>query len=636
MGQGPKKLYNTITTATPRTDDKHDRSMDDDGLLLNFTTAPKQANAKQLPAKKPKGSWRERRDAKRNDEPLPAFKAVRQEKKPRGGVHKEEKPKAPKDGIVSSLFTYNPRVQRHDPEAESFDTETTNAPLYSSSFAVSDQLQQFLDVKMQLKTPTQIQSVALPSISSAMAKNDDVVMVAQTGSGKTLAYLLPLINKMMTSTDRIDRTSGVFALIMAPTRELASQIFNVCESLCRACHYIVPGLVIGGEKKKSEKARLRKGVNILIGTPGRLADHVDNTARLNFQKTNYVVLDEGDRLIDLGFEETLTKILAVIPQQRTTVLCSATMNSQASRLKTVALSDPIKWVREQKDSESTGAENTPGQLIQRVVIVPTKLRLVGLASKVRDLGRRSKRGIVFFSGTDSVDFHYHVFNTTKLAPVYRLHGGMNQQQRQQMMLQFEQSSGGVLLTTDVASRGLDISVDEVVEYDPPFTIEDHLHRVGRTARAGKRGEALMFLLPSEQEYESKLRQVHPGGLKHDSYQSLLQRGFGFSDWQDTATEWQLNVEKKVIDNVDGLGDLAKVAFTSHVRAYTTHSHAEKAIFNFRDLHLGHLAKAFALRETPRNISGNESKAPKPKPKSARQAMLDAAQKQLEMGDYNIA
>lgn len=656
--------------------------MEDDGLLLNFTTSsnPVALNGKKLAAlqgKKPKGSWRDRREAHRatgyeksynQDAPLPAFPKPSGSKpghRP-GGVSKRstqsvlptktplrklKEGEVPKEGIVSSLFTYNPKIEQN-PKSESKEegssAQSTNAPLQvHDGFAVNPTMQKYLADKMGLDAPTRIQRSGIPGIATAAQSKKDVVMVAQTGSGKTLAYLLPIIDDLMNSPEHINRTSGIHALILAPTRELASQIYQVCETLCKCCHYIVPGLVIGGEKKKSEKARLRKGVNILIGTPGRMADHVDNTMRLSFRKTKFVVLDEGDRLIDLGFEEALTQILAAVSSERTSVLCSATMNAQASRLKTLVLSDPVIWVREQPADQSGksdfGAENTPGQLVQRLAIVPAKLRLVTLAALCSYINARSKRGIVFFSCTDSVDFHYRVLgsNMGKLQ-VFKLHGNMTQQLRTETITKFSKSmnygSGSILLTTDVASRGLDVIVDEVVEYDPPFTIEDHLHRAGRTARAGRKGEALMLLLPSEKAYEETLRKAHAGSIKTETYQSLLQRGFGFKTWQDDATAWQLKIEKAVLASTDDIATAAKAAFTAHIRAYTTHTHGEKAIFNFRELHLGHLAKAFALREPPGSISFGGGPAladPKQKRKSPRQAMLEAAERQMNMDEYNV-
>ena len=609
--------------------------MDDDGLLLNFTTSNDvtKLSAKKLASltgKKVKGSWRDRREAYKRDH-ADAEVSVKHSERP-ARVQKStvsrpkltstdrSKPAVPEGGIVSSLFSFNPDVGTTSEEhANQENSEITNAPLNDTSkFAVNDQLQTFLQNKMSLSAPTQVQSQSIPAITDAQNRNLDVVMVSQTGSGKTLGYLLPILNNLMNNPSRIDRTSGVFAVILAPTRELASQIYTVCESLCRACHYIVPGLVSGGEKKKSEKARLRKGVNILIGTPGRMADHVENKMKLNFSKVRFVILDEGDRLIELGFEETLTKILSQMPRVRTTVICSATMNAQTSRLKSLALNEPIIDIREEKDKQK---ENTPGQLVQRVLITPAKLRLVTLSAIINQISKKREKAIIFFSCTDSVDFHHQVFSK---ANAYKLHGNMSQQERIATISKFTSSESGILLTTDVASRGLDITVNEVVEYDPPFAIEDHLHRAGRTARAGHKGKATMLLLPSEEKYCEKLKSVHPNGIDIQKYQRMLQAGFSFSEWQDQATSWQLKIEKAVIAKKDDFGELAKKAFTSSIRAYTTHPHSERDIFNFRNLHLGHLAKAFALREAPKSISDPNSNHKSKR--TLKQMFIDASRK----------
>lgn len=667
--------------------------MNDDGLLLNFTTTNTQLTPRKLAkltGKKPKGSWRDRREAyaqERNNhvearqerpQPIKHDSTFSKESGPSRVTKRPViKPLAKgEQGIVSSLFTFNPNgsTDRHDSLKEvqsssaqaigsehenssnekskempltestkstemSIDKTLSNAPLRDqSSFNVNPKLAEFLKLKLNLNAPTWVQAHAVPAILEAKNGNNDVVMVAQTGSGKTLGYLIPIIEYLMSQhlehNQRITRQSGVMAVIMAPTRELASQIYSVCLKLCNACSYIVPGLVCGGEKRKSEKARLRKGVNILIGTPGRMADHVENTLNLSFHKLAFFVLDEGDRLIDLGFEETLRKVLDAMPKYRTTVLCSATMNAQTSRLKSLALTEPVIEIREEKE-----LENTPTQLHQRTVLTPPKLRLVTLAALIKQISKKSQRGIVFFSCMDSVDFHYYVFQKFSNAKVFKLHGNMSQQERTKTISELtacQDTKGVLLFTTDVASRGLDLVVNEVIEYDPPFSIEDHLHRAGRTARAGLKGQATMFLLPTEEKYQERLSKVHPNGIDAQSCQSQLQKGFGRSKWQDEATAWQLEVEKDIIENPEESGKLAKNAFTASIRAYTTHPHSERDIFNFRNLHLGHLAKAFALRETPTNITGPNQQETKPKKsKSTRQAFLDAAQKHMSVGDFNV-
>jgi len=171
---------------------------------------------------------------------------------------------------------------------------------------------------------------------------------AQTGSGKTLAYLIPMVQKLQESTQQTNnfkRAEGTQALILAPTRELSLQIFDVLKQILKPFHWIVPGIVIGGEKRKSEKARLRKGVNILIATPGRLLDHLNNTACFKYDNIKWLILDEADRLLDLGFERDIKNIITIIDKAQTTTrqsaLISATLREGVKRLATISLNNPI-------------------------------------------------------------------------------------------------------------------------------------------------------------------------------------------------------------------------------------------------------------------------------------------------------
>jgi ATP-dependent RNA helicase DDX31/DBP7 len=192
--------------------------------------------------------------------------------------------------------------------------------------------------------------------------------------------------------------------------------------------------------------------------------------------------------------------------------------------------------------------------------------------------------------------------------MHKLHGSLAQNIRTATLKAFTESAEPcVMICTDVASRGLDLpNVDYVIEYDPPFSADDHLHRVGRTARAGKDGRALIFLLPGEEEeYVSILASGYRDGKKsltHNTAEDLLRKGFGGTgkEWEDRATEWQLEVERWTLESPKYL-EMARRGFQSHIRAYATHVAAERHIFNMQTLHLGHLAKAFALRDKPGSI-----------------------------------
>lgn len=594
-------------------------------------------NERDGEAKKP----RKPREPRLNEDGTPMKPRVREKSGAGGGI---------KGTYVSSIFSEKKedRVveEIEEEEEEEPEVESSNAALKdASTFAglgINERLVEAL-LTMNLSKPTKIQRATLPRL---IQRESDLFVQAQTGSGKTLAFVLPVLARIM-SCPKVTRESGLFAVILTPTRELTNQIYSVLETLCRkACPWVVPGIVIGGEKKKSEKARIRKGVNVLVATPGRLADHFDNTEALDLSQVRWVVLDEGDRLMELGFEETITKILRTIeyksvlrgenylqdipadlkglPTRRTTVLCSATMKGGVQELGKTTLKD-ADWVSTESVPDVHDlAENTvekhsaPAQLIQEYALVPAKLRLVTLMGALRAAGKVDHaKVIVFMSCSDSVDYHFDVMTregefvgkleTAKTAPVlrdeptqvYKLHGSLSQQARTATLASFTKNDAkmSILLCTDVASRGLDLPmISNVVEYDPPFSVEDHLHRVGRTARAGQEGRALLFLLPGPEEgYVEKLKQSQ--NMRKTTYENILAAGFGGKGWDFAATNYHLDIERWLLGDEDAL-DKARRGFTSHIRAYATHVAAEREMFNVRLLHLGHLAKSFGLREAP--------------------------------------
>lgn len=615
-------------------------------------------------------------------------------------------PHRPKQ-IISSLFSFNPASKSATEEekgeiTDDADVKPSNAPLIDgiedfTALGLAPTLAAHLLTKMELKAPTAIQKSSIPQL---VKEDSDAFIQAETGSGKTLAYLLPLVQRIIAlknsnpifptvGADAVHRDTGLFAVILAPTRELCKQISVVLENLLRCAHWIVAGTVIGGEKKKSEKARLRKGLNILVATPGRLADHLDNTKVLDVSNVRWLVLDEGDRLMDLGFEEEIQGIVKKLdarqrpssviglPTKRTTVLCSATLKMNVQRLGEISLkdavhikADPAEEDEKKPDGEEENAFSVPAQLKQSYVVAASKLRLVTLTAMMkRTFARKGSvmKVIIFVSCADSVEFHFEVFTRKDLATanvkeasdssdesdaededgkggenkedekkskasqhgtiapatafsnssnpvtIHKLHGSMQQHVRTSTLGAFARSKDpAVLVCTDVASRGLDLpNVDLVVEYDPAFSSDEHLHRIGRTARVGRDGRAVIFLLPgSEEGYVETLKRAYRDGgkaLTRTDANEVLKRGFGGNtdaasqDWEQKATAWQLDVERWALENPRYL-ELSRRAFQSHIRAYATHVAAERSMFNIKELHLGHLAKAFALRDRPSKIN----------------------------------
>ncbi|RFU29880.1 hypothetical protein B7463_g6457, partial [Scytalidium lignicola] len=619
--------------------------------------------------------------------------------------------------FISSLFTFNPSAKtafEDDTATETEPSKPSNAPLTEematfTNLGLSIRLAAHLSTKLEMKAPTAIQKATIPQ----MIKDDsDAFIQAETGSGKTLAYLLPIVQRIMAVSNsdensltdaKISRNSGLFAIVLAPTRELCKQIATVLERLLRCASWIVGTTVIGGESKKSEKARLRKGVNILVATPGRLTDHLDNTEVLNVSTVRWLILDEGDRLMELGFEDEIKRIvdtlskrslgfanrnspaLDALPKRRVTVLCSATMKMNVQRLGEISLTDAVHIKADPSESEiaddkEDGADaeekafSAPAQLKQSYAVVPAKLRLVTLTAILKHtFARRGSvmKAIIFISCADSVDFHFVLFsrkqatsiedaNASEATPavekseltkdtvavgaafatesnpviLHKLHGSLAQNIRTATLKSFTESKEPcVLICTDVASRGLDLpNVDYIIEYDPPFSAEEHLHRVGRTARAGRDGRALIFLLPGdEEEYVSVLASGYREGKKalgRHTAEELLRKGFGGTgrEWEDRATEWQLEVERWTLDSPKYL-EMARRGFQSHIRAYATHVAAERHIFNMQTLHLGHLAKAYGLRDKPGSI-----KVPGQRPAKMTKADRSVAARKAKRGD----
>jgi len=722
--------------------------MADDGMLLNFELgdAPLKSQVKFKG-----GAWRDRvraqNSAKRgqgsstpSDDPNRPNKRLRTEDGAYGRDSKVSRTSAPvpqadwvpsramKTGqISSSLFTSNPTALTDFNEAPAEEVEPakpSNAPLTEEAgnflaLGLSRRVAQHLATKLEMKAPTAIQKNTIPHL---IKEDSDAFLQAETGSGKTLAYLLPIVHRIMAlslnedgtpKAQKVHRNSGLFAMILAPTRELCKQIAVVLEKVLRCVPWLVCTTVIGGESKHSEKARLRKGVNILIATPGRLTDHLDNTEVLNVGTVRWLVFDEGDRMMEMGFEDDIKAIVAkiradkllkensdgvvlegVLPSRRVTVLCSATMKMNVQKLGEISLEDAVHITASKSDMENDTANGSteaafsaPSQLKQSVLVTPAKLRLVTLIALLKSTFARKgsvMKAIIFISCADSVDFHFELLKSTALperpeegAPkpsihtlttvgaasyitspanpkviLHKLHGSLAQPVRTATLNSFTDcKEPAVLITTDISSRGLDVpAVELVIEYDPAFQIEDHVHRIGRTARAGRPGKAVLFLLPgSEEGYKSILS----GSPLTQSYESILQKGFASpiiapssssepsvlesekNSFASRAEALQLHIEQRLLfaplsgANADeapqkkgwgkgGKGGRGKdsnkppddpllvsgrQAFRSHMRAYATHVREERIYFDMTQLHLGHMAKAFGLREAPGGIGG---------------------------------
>jgi ATP-dependent RNA helicase DDX18/HAS1 len=327
----------------------------------------------------------------------------------------------------------------------------------------------------------------------------DVLGAAKTGSGKTLAFLLPAIE--MLSSMRFKPRNGTGVIVVSPTRELALQIFGVARELMEK-HSMTFGICIGGANRRAEAEKLTKGVNLLIATPGRLLDHLHNTQGFVFKNLKSLIIDEADRILEVGFEDEMRSIIKILPSDRQTMLFSATQTTKVEDLARISLKAGPMYINVDYRKEHSTVEG----LEQGYVICDSDTRFRLLFSFLKK--HQKKKVIVFFSSCNSVKFYAELLNYIDL-PVLELHGKLKQQARTNRFFEFCNASSGTLICTDVAARGLDIpEVDWVIQFDPPDDPRDYIHRVGRTARGSEgKGRSLMFLLPSEVGFLKLLKEA---------------------------------------------------------------------------------------------------------------------------------
>ncbi|KAI4463137.1 rna helicase [Holotrichia oblita] len=417
---------------------------------------------------------------------------------------------------------------------------------------------------------TEIQARSIPPL----LEGRDLVGAAKTGSGKTLAFLIPAI-ELIYKLKFMPR-NGTGVIIISPTRELSMQTFGVLKELMKYHHHTY-GLIMGGASRQMEAQKLSKGINILVATPGRLLDHLQNTPDFLYKNLQCLVIDEADRILDIGFEEEMKQIINLLPRRRQTMLFSATQTEKTKSLTSLALKKEPIYVGVDDSKELA----TVSGLEQGYVVCPSEKRLLILFTFLKK--NRKKKVMVFFSSCMSVKYHHELFNYIDL-PVMCIHGKQKQTKRTTTFFQFCNAESGILLCTDVAARGLDIpAVDWIVQYDPPDDPKEYIHRVGRTARGeGGKGHALLILRPEELGFLRYLKQA-----------KVPLNEFEFS-WNKIA-DIQLQLENLIGKNYF-LNLSAKEAFKSYVRAYD--SHHLKTIFDITTLDLAKVALSFGFKVPP--------------------------------------
>lgn len=552
-----------------------------------------------------------------------------------------------------------------------------------------------LQERLGFEGPTLVQAQAIPVILSGR----HVLVNAATGTGKTVAYLAPIIHHLHSYPSRIDRENGTFALVLVPTRELCLQVYEILQKLLHRFHWIVPGYVMGGENRSKEKARLRKGISILVATPGRLLDHLKNTASFVHTNLRWIIFDEADRILELGFGKEIEEILDLLGSrqigsvgngnqvpslsnfQGQNLLLSATLNDKVNHLAKISLENPVMIGLDDKKiqpdqsvdhietaesdeddglgyskvkNSSTGDYKLPAQLVQRYVKVPCGSRLAVLLSILKNLFEReaSHKIVVFFSTCDAVDFHYSLLSEFCWSPnsqseaehterflrcnTLRLHGNMKQEDRRNTFQAFKTEKSALLLSTDIAARGLDFpKVRCIIQYDSPGEATEYVHRVGRTARLGEKGDSLLFLQPVEVDY---LHDLEKHGVSLTEYpilkvlgsfplygQVYRARKFVSLDLHPWVLYLQRALESFILSE-PRMNKLAQNAFCSWVRAYTAHRGDLKRIFMVKKLHLGHVSRSFGLKQQPSLVGQSFQNQSKKRKREGKQKGLSKQRK----------
>ncbi|GER55876.1 dead box ATP-dependent RNA helicase, partial [Striga asiatica] len=493
------------------------------------------------------------------------------------------------------------RVQASKENTMAAEDENPNKALTTTRFSdldppLSEAVLEALTLsRFEFCTPVQAATIPL------LCNFKDVAVDAATGSGKTLAFVIPLVEILRRQGP--PKPHQVMGLIISPTRELASQIFKVAEPFISTLSKVRPILLVGGAEVKADMIKIEEeGANLLIGTPGRLNDIMERVEALDFRSLEILILDEADRLLDMGFQKQINAIISRLPKQRRTGLFSATQTEAVEELSKAGLRNPVrvevraesKRLKHVTSSEQIAPSKTPSQLrieyleceadqkpLQLIDLLKYKLGCLKFSIEYAQLSFSCS----YFMTCACVDYWGAVLPllpALKGFSLISLHGQMKQTVREKALASFTSLSSGVLLCTDVAARGLDIpGVDCVLQYDPPQDPTMFVHRVGRTARMGRQGCAIVFLMPQEIEYVEYLRRKRVPMVErkctHEAPDIIPQI-------RSAAKKDRAIMEK-------GLR-----ALVSYVRAYK--EHLCNYIFSWKKLEIGKLGMGFGLLQLP--------------------------------------
>ncbi|EGW04846.1 ATP-dependent RNA helicase DDX55 isoform X1 [Cricetulus griseus] len=430
---------------------------------------------------------------------------------------------------------------------------------------------------------TPVQSATIP----LFMKNKDVAAEAVTGSGKTLAFVIPIVEILLRREEKLKK-SQVGAIVITPTRELAIQIDEVLSHFTKHFPQFSQILWIGGRNPGEDVERFKQhGGNIIVATPGRLEDMFRRKSEgLDLascvKSLDVLVLDEADRLLDMGFEASINTILEFLPKQRRTGLFSATQTQEVENLVRAGLRNPVRISVKEKGVAANSTQKTPSRLENHYMICKADEKFNQLVHFLRN--HQQEKHLVFFSTCACVEYYGKALEVLlKRVKTLCIHGKMKYK-RNKIFMEFRKLQSGILVCTDVMARGIDIpEVNWVLQYDPPSNASAFVHRCGRTARIGHGGSALVFLLPMEEAY------------------------INFLAINQKCPLQEMSLQRNTVDLLPKLRAMAMAdravfekgmkAFVSFVQAYAKHECS--LIFRLKDLDFASLARGFALLRMPR-------------------------------------
>lgn len=395
--------------------------------------------------------------------------------------------------------------------------------------------------ELDFRRPTDIQYRAIPPI----LKGEDVLAIAQTGTGKTAAFAIPIIHLINKQKD-LNKRSGIQCVVMVPTHELAIQINEVFHDISKYTN-VIPLTVYGGVDQDPQISRLVEGVDILIATPGRMFDLISQK-HIKLDEVKVLVLDEADHMLDLGFIKDIHDIIKFIPRKHQTLFFSATIDKKIKKLAYSLVSNPIRIQISPKDPVARNIEHSVAFIemddkrffLERFINLNTDSKiLVFVRTKVR--AERVMKALERVGIKSST-----------------IHSGKDQDKRSEVMNNFKDGTNNILIATDVSSRGIDIpSVDYVINYDLPDKVENYVHRVGRTGRASKKGQAISFCSKGEREILDEIEKYLDNKIsileitKTDYLETIETSNESHSDWKtlinqtkEASGKWKKKKKKR--------------------------------------------------------------------------------------------